>query len=69
LDFWYQAFISSDTALNVYSQNSSSAAATIIWRRLGTTARDQWTHGSVNFETVDVSTKITISGKIQVLRK
>jgi hypothetical protein len=63
LDFWYQAFISSDTTLNIYMKNNSDAAA-IIWRRPGTTVRDQWTHGSVNLEPIHGSAHLTISGKI-----
>ncbi len=62
LDFWYQAFVSSDTTLNVYVQNAPSEAV-VIWRRPGTTARDQWTHGSVNLGTVGASAHLTISGK------
>ncbi len=67
MDFWYQAFVSSDTVLNIYMQNGSSPAV-IIWRRPGTTARDQWTYGSVNLGTIHGSMHLTISGKIQFLK-
>lgn len=63
LDFWYQSFISSNTSLNVYMQHASSAV-NMIWRRPGTTVRDQWTHGSVNLGTIHGSTKLSIEGKI-----
>ncbi|CAF4185562.1 unnamed protein product, partial [Rotaria sp. Silwood2] len=63
LDFWYQAFVSSDTSLNVYIQNGTSAAA-VIWRRPGTTARDQWTHGSINIGTIRGSIHLTISAVV-----
>ena len=66
LDFWYQAFVSSDTTLNVYIQNGTSAAA-LTWRRAGTTARDQWTHGSVNIGTIRGSVHLTIAGRVEVL--
>lgn len=62
LDFWYQAFVSSDTTLNIYLQNGSSPAA-IIWRRPGTTARDQWMYGSVNLGTIHAAVSLSISGK------
>jgi hypothetical protein len=61
LDFWYQVYISSDTTLNVYVQNGTSAAA-LNWRRPGTTARDQWTHATVNVVTSRTTTRLTISG-------
>jgi hypothetical protein len=64
LDFWYQAFVSSDTTLNVYVQNAPSEAV-VIWRRPGTTARDQWTHGSVNLGTIGTSFTLTISGRMK----
>ncbi len=35
----------------------------VIWRRPGTTARDQWTHGSVNLGTIHGSMHLTMSGK------
>ena len=66
LDFWYQMFIPSDTSLNIYMQNGSSPAV-MIWRRPGTTFREQWLHGSVNLGVIRNSVKITISGKIQFL--
>jgi hypothetical protein len=66
LDFWYQAFIASDTTLNVYMQNGSSAAV-VTWMRPGTTARDQWRHASVNLGTIMGSAHVTISGKIEYL--
>jgi hypothetical protein len=67
LDFWYQAFVSSDTTLNVYVQNGSSPVV-VIWSRPGTTARDQWTHGSVNLGTIHGSIHLTMSGRKFVLR-
>jgi len=68
LDFWYQTFVSSDTTLNVYMNNNSNLT-TIIWRRPGTTARDQWTHGSVNLGTILGPVHLSISGKISIFRK
>lgn len=62
LDFWYQSFVSSDTTLNVYVQNGSLTAVN-VWRRPGTTQRDQWTHASVNIGTVLTQMTITISGR------
>lgn len=62
LDFWYQAFISSDTTLNVYMQNGTAAVVN-TWRRPGTTARDQWTHTSVNMGTITGPTHLSISGR------
>ena len=66
LDFWYQAFVSSATTLNVYMQSGTSAA-TVLWMRPGTTARDQWTHASVNINSTIASPHLTISGKIKYL--
>lgn len=63
LEFWYQAFVSSDTTLNVYLQNGSSPT-TLLWRRPGTTARDQWMYGSVNLGTIQALVHLTMSGKI-----
>ena len=63
LDFWYQTFASSDTALTVYTKNGS-AAAVATWSRPGTTARDQWTHASVNVVAARATTTVTISGMI-----
>ena len=63
LEFWYQAFVSSDTTLNVYLQNGSSPT-TLIWRRPGTTARNQWMYGSVNLETIRSYVHLTMSGKM-----
>ncbi len=63
LDFWYQAFVSSDTTLDVYMQNTSSPAV-LTWRRAGTTARDQWTHALIDLGTIRASTLVTISGKM-----
>lgn len=66
LDFWYQAFVSSSTTLNVYMQSGTSAA-TVLWMRPGTTARDQWTHASVNTGVPPDPRHLTISGKIKYL--
>lgn len=63
LDFWYQSFISSNTSLNVYLQSGSSPVNN-LWRRPGTTLRDQWTHGSVNLGTIHGTTRVSIEGKI-----
>jgi len=66
LDFWYQAFISSDTTLNVYIQNGTGAAVN-TWSRPGTTSRDQWSHTSINLGTIRAATHVTISGKKMIL--
>ncbi|CAF0847412.1 unnamed protein product, partial [Rotaria sordida] len=63
LDFWYQTFVSSDTTLNVYIQNGTSTAVA-VWRRPGTTARDQWTHTSINIGTIRGSIHLTISAVV-----
>ncbi|CAK9189221.1 unnamed protein product [Sphagnum troendelagicum] len=60
LDFWYQVFVSSDTTLNVYLQNGTSATV-MIWQRPGTTARDQWTHATVNLGVILASMDLTMS--------
>ncbi|CAF4298650.1 unnamed protein product, partial [Rotaria magnacalcarata] len=59
----YQAFVSSDTSLSVYVQNGTSSAV-VTWTRRGTTARDQWSHTSVNLGTIRSSTHLTISAVI-----
>ena len=68
LDFWYQAFVSSDTTLNVYIQNVSESVV-VLWRRPGTTARDQWTHGSVNLGIIHGSMHLTMEGSKSNLRR
>lgn len=64
LDFWYQAFVSSNTSLNVYVQNGTSAAV-ITWSRPGSTVRDQWLHAAVNLGTIRGSIHLTISGTLK----
>ena len=63
LDFWYQAFVSEDTSLNVYLQNASSAAA-VVWSRPGSRVKDSWTHTSVNVVSAGANLHVTISGKL-----
>ena len=61
LDFWYQAFVSSDTTLNVYSQSGTSPTLP-IWSRPGTTVRDSWTHATINLGTIRAQYYLSITG-------
>ena len=64
LDFWYQAFVSSDTTLNVYSQNGTTGPTLSIWSRPGTTVRDSWTHATINLGTIRASQHLMITGTL-----
>ena len=68
LDFWYQAFVSSDTSLNVYSQNGTGPTLA-LWSRPGTTVRDAWTHATVNLGMIRGSYHVSITGRNLFIRR
>lgn len=60
LEFWYQAFVSSTTVLNVYSQMENKPT-NLTWSRPGTTVRDVWTFATIPFKP-NGQLELTISG-------